>query len=110
MTTLLTIALTIAAFTIAGVMTTIASILALQKKALVDDYNALLNQQLSDSPMAIRKRIKQEIDYDTWFDLMRDKAKALGYRGPIDRHTFMEVYENGTSPEVAAKDFIEELD
>jgi len=51
--------------------------------------------------------------YDTfeeWYDVFVDECKLkYGYEGPIFMETFEQDYEDGTSPQDAAKEFVESL-
>ena len=53
--------------------------------------------------------MEQDFDFDTWFDLMMDKCRSLGYNGTIDKYTFEWNWEEGETPEKAAEDFVKEM-
>ncbi len=53
--------------------------------------------------------MEQDFDFDTWFDLFFTKCRALGYMGPVDKHSFESDYEEGQEPEEAAESFVSEI-
>lgn len=53
--------------------------------------------------------ISDDIDFDQWFDIFQDKAKNLGYTGPIDKYSFEAEWEDGKTPEASADEFVEEM-
>lgn len=53
--------------------------------------------------------ITDDIDFDQWFDIFQDKAKNLGYTGPIDKYSFEAEWEDGKTPEASAEEFVEEM-
>ncbi len=55
------------------------------------------------------KTNEQDIGFDEWFDIFTDQALQTGYTGSIDKESFREDYDNGKSPEEAAKEFIKEI-
>lgn len=48
----------------------------------------------------------QEIDFDTWYDLLLDSLKESGERRKADRLTAHEDYSEGKSPEQSDKLFL----
>lgn len=51
----------------------------------------------------------KDFDFETWSDLFTDRARRLGYEGPIDVAGFEDVWDSGQSPEKAAEDFVSEM-
>ena len=49
------------------------------------------------------------MDIDDWFDIFMDTLRKLGYRGPVDKDSFVEDWERDASPEKTAKEFFKEI-
>lgn len=67
---------------------------------------------LTQIPKQKQYRMTQpiEMDFESWFDIYVDHARGqLKYQGPIDKGSASMDYENGKSPEEAAKAFVEEM-
>jgi hypothetical protein len=47
--------------------------------------------------------------FDLWFDLLIDCLKRLGYKGPIDKESFQEDYDEGKTPEEVALTFSDDI-
>ena len=52
---------------------------------------------------------KMEYDFETWFDLYKERLHQLGWRGPIDRDSAEIDYRSGETYDKAAKSLYEEL-
>lgn len=52
---------------------------------------------------------ENEIPFEQWFDIFIDEMRAYGWLGFIDRESAMSDYDNGASPENAAKSLWDEL-
>jgi hypothetical protein len=52
--------------------------------------------------------ISDDMSFDEWFDIFMDETKKLGYHGSIDKYTFESDYENDKTPELTAKEFVNE--
>lgn len=50
-----------------------------------------------------------DLSFDEWFDLFRDRVRLMGYYGVIDKYSFEWNYEEGQAPEDAAAVFVEEM-
>jgi len=50
-----------------------------------------------------------DFDFDTWFDLLTDEVRKLGYHGEIDKYTFESDWERCETPEKIAADFVKEM-
>lgn len=50
-----------------------------------------------------------EYDFETWFDLYKERLHQLGWRGPIDRDSAEIDYRSGETYDKAAKSLYEEL-
>ena len=49
------------------------------------------------------------VDFDTWFNLFQVNCNMLGYKGRIDKYSFLSNWEIGASPALVATDFVAEL-
>jgi len=49
------------------------------------------------------------MDIDEWFDIFMETLRKLGYRGQVDKDSFVEDWECDASPEKTAKEFFEEI-
>lgn len=50
-----------------------------------------------------------DLSFDEWYELFKDKSRSLGYKGPIDKYSFEWNYEEGETPEFAAEQFVKEM-
>jgi hypothetical protein len=48
-------------------------------------------------------------DFESWFGIMSEKVRALGYHGPIDKDAFEDDYNNDKSPEKVAEELFKEM-
>lgn len=53
--------------------------------------------------------LNDDLSFNDWFELFRDKARSMGYKGPIDKYSFEWNYDEGETPESAAISFVQEM-
>ena len=49
-----------------------------------------------------------EMDFDQWFDVFTDYCIRNGYRGPIDKESFRDGFED-MEPEDSAHEYLQEM-
>lgn len=48
------------------------------------------------------------MDFDTWYDIFFERVRKRGYGGPVDKASFLELFQADITPESAADDFVGE--
>ncbi len=53
--------------------------------------------------------MKQEFEFEMWFDIFIDKCRSMKYYGPVDKESARMDYDAGLSPEKASENFVKEM-
>jgi len=48
----------------------------------------------------------EEVTFDDWYALFVEQVRKLGYKGPVDKSSFNDIFDEDVSPEDAAADFV----
>lgn len=51
--------------------------------------------------------MNEDCTFDEWFDDFMKALDKTPYLGPVDKYTLEDGYENGATPEYAAREFYE---
>lgn len=53
--------------------------------------------------------ITDDLSFDQWYEVFVQTCIDLGYTGPMDKYSFEWNFEDGETPEAAAKNFVDQM-